>query len=85
MKIALRTRTNVADLIIESENTRITEDIAFGSPSKIEESTIEDFISVAFEMSRYNQVDDVNFVKTIYDNFLSDSERNRFLELINQK
>lgn len=80
MEVTFNPRYSTADLIIESGNTKITEDVAYNN--KVDDSLIEQLITVANEMSRYNNVSDVDFVVSIFEAFLNDSEREEFLERV---
>ena len=82
MEIDLRTRTLIGELTVRSGNASITEDIVCmknGDPY-IPEDIIERFITVANEMSRFNDVSDVDFVLKIAEAFLNDSERRELIE-----
>lgn len=81
MKIQLNTRYSIAELEVTSGNTTITEDVAVGYSDYISSEYIENLVSVANDMSRFNKVSDVDFVKNIINAFLNDSER---VELIEQ-
>lgn len=82
MDISLKSRTYVMTLTIQSGNATISEDLSEG---KEVEEMIEKLITVANELSRFNDNSDVRFVKTIYDLFLTDCEQTEFIELINEK
>lgn len=88
MEFKLRTSASFAELIINTGDTKTTSDVSIYSSTRgfiIPDETIEQFITTANEMSRFNQVDDVDFVKKIYDAFLNGSEKKIFLELINKQ
>jgi hypothetical protein len=74
------------ELQIESGNTRITEDLATLKSGKwvVPENEIEQFVTIANECSRFNGTSDVDFVKKIFDAFLSDHEKSEFLESVAQ-
>lgn len=61
MKIELNTRYTVAELIIESDNTRIVEGIS-NYQGKCEGTEQSDLISAALEISRFNGESDVDFI-----------------------
>lgn len=85
MNIKLNTRPLVAEIVIESGNTKIVEDLATasrGSSCCIPDSEIENFLTIANEMSRYNNYSDVQFAKLVVDSFLNDSERKQLIELL---
>lgn len=89
MKIKLRTVQHaIAQLTIEAESTRISEDLGLifkeGKGYQVEDEVIDQFITIANELSRFNRVYDVDFVKKIYDDFLSDDEKEEFLNLLNE-
>ena len=79
MKVTTNTRRYTADVIIKSDNTRIEESVSVGIET---EEMIDNLITVSNELSRFNNISDVDFVKRIYDNFLNDGEKEQFLELI---
>lgn len=74
------------ELQIESGNTKITEDLATLKSGKwvVPENEIEQFVTIANECSRFNGISDVDFVKKIFDAFLSDYEKSQFLEAVAQ-
>lgn len=87
MEIKLKTRSLVAELIIETGSAKIEEDVAGfknGEPH-ISNDFIENLIDIAREMNRFNKKSDVDFVKMIYDAFLNDSERAQFLSDVTDK
>lgn len=79
MEIKLNCRRYVASLIIESGNATIKEELCEGDESI---DALEKFITIANQLSRFNLISDVQFVKNMYDNFLCESEQNQFKELI---
>ncbi len=87
MDFKLRTKDTIAELTIETGNAKFIEDLSNYNREKgwfIDEKTIEQFITLANECSRFNKTSDVEFVKSIYDAFLSDSEKSDFLETVAQ-
>lgn len=89
IKMDIKTRVkdgSFVELQIESGNTRITEDLATLKSGKwvVPENEIEQFITIANECSRFNGTSDVDFVKKIFDAFLSDYEKSEFLEAVAQ-
>jgi phage pi2 protein 07 len=84
MEIELRTRSLIAELTIKSGNAKIEEDLAILNKgvATIPDSDIEKFITIAREMNNFNGKSDVDFVKMIYEAFLSDYERQTFLDAI---
>lgn len=86
MEIKLNVRHALAELEITEGSAKITEDIASYSRKDggyfIPESLIETFLTIGFEMSRYNKRSDVDTMKKLFDAFLNDSERKEFIELI---
>lgn len=84
MEIELRTRSLIAELIIKSGNAKIEEDLAIvkNGIGHIPDADIEMFITIAREMNLFNGKSDVDFVKMVYDAFLSDYERSTFIELV---
>ncbi len=69
------------EIKLELGNGKITEDVSVFKDGKwrVPESIIEQLISTANECSRFNDVSDVNFVRSVFDAFLSDSEKEEFL------
>lgn len=82
MNISVNTRWIVSTLIIESGNTKVTEDLSEGDEVN---EMIDKLITIANELSRFNDISDVTFVSKIHDAFLNDSEREQFLELITEQ
>lgn len=74
------------ELQIESGNTKLTEDLATLKNGKwvVPENEIEQFVTIANECSRFNGTSDVDFVKKIFDAFLSEYEKSEFLEAVGQ-
>jgi hypothetical protein len=88
MEIEFVQYSSIAEVHIKSGSATINEDVSkyIGGTWIVPSATVERFITIANEMSRFNREDDVDFVKKIYDTFLNDSERERFLDLcINKK
>lgn len=85
MELNLRTRNLSAELKISNYDNVITQDIAIIKDRKgyIPDDIVENFITTALEMHRYNGKSDVDFVKMIHDNFLSIYEKEEFIERIN--
>jgi len=86
MEIELRTRSLIAELTIKSGNAKIEEDLAVLNKgvATIPDADIEKFITIAREMNNFNGKSDVEFVKMVYESFLSDYERSQFLEDVSQ-
>lgn len=86
MEIELRTRSLIAELTIRSGNAKIVEDLAVvkNGIGHIAESDIEKFVTIAREMNLFNGKSDIDFVKMIYNAFLSDYERSTFIEEVSQ-
>ena len=86
MELELRTRSLIAELTIKSGNAKIEEDLAVLNKgvAKIPQSDIEKFITIAREMNLFNGKTDVEFVKMVYDAFLSDYERSQFIEVVSE-
>jgi hypothetical protein len=84
MEIELRTRSLIAELTIKSGNAKIEEDLAVVSKGKahIPDADIEKFITIARDMNWFNGKSDVDFVKMVYEAFLNDSEREKFLDTV---
>ena len=88
MDFKLRTKETIAELTIETGNARFVEDLASYNWKKkgwfVEDATIEQFITIANDLSRFNIVSDVDFVKKIFDSFLYEGEKEEFLERLNE-
>lgn len=85
MNIKLRVKTDsFAELRIETHNVTITDDLTVYENNKwgVPDDTIESFINIARDCNTFNGSTDVEFVKKIYEAFLSDYEREQFLEAI---
>jgi len=85
MEIELKTRSLSAELIVTSGNAKISEDIANikNGCGYIPLDLIDHFVTIAREMHNYNKFgSDIEFVKIVYDAFLSDGDRQSFYELI---
>lgn len=85
--MTIKTRQNAdrfLEVIINSQNTSIIEDLSIYKDGKftITNNDIEMFITVANDCSRFNGIKDIDFVKKIFDVFLSDNEKESFIELI---
>jgi len=72
MKISVDARMWKAELSIQSANTTINEDLSEGTESL---EIIDQLIQASNELSLFNHISDVDFVKKIYDKFLTDSEK----------
>lgn len=84
MEFELRTKQTFAELKIETGNATFKEDLAeYDSKRKgwfVDDSTIEKFITLTFELSRFNCVNDVELVKKIAENFLNSTEQSELIE-----
>ena len=84
MELHLRTYCSLCELTVESDNTTIVEDITFLNPKtkcyEADPDIIEDLITIAFEISRFNKRSDLDMVKEIFESFLNTSEQEEFLE-----
>lgn len=89
MNIETRTRrsNDVAEIIIDFGNAKVTEDVAsykVGGGYSVEDKVIEQLISAAFDFSRFNSNPDEDTVLKIIEAFLSDSEKNRLIEKLQE-
>ena len=83
MELKLRTNGTLAELTAKANNDEITSDIVIYNDCKkyhVDESIIENLISVANDISRFNKSSDYSFVYKIVDAFLNDSEREELFE-----
>lgn len=71
-------------LIVVNGSTTISETVSgyYNGSISVPESDIEMLITAANDLSRFNGVTDVDFLKKIYDAYLSDNEKIEFLNLI---
>ena len=71
-------------LIVINGSTTISETVSGYSNGtlSVPESDIEMLITAANDLSRFNGVTDVDFLKKIYNAYLSDNEKIEFLNLI---
>ena len=86
MKLSLRTIGNIAKLTIQDGTCTLQTDIAEPYENRrwaIDENLIQQFITVANDMSRFNNVKDLDFVKGIIGAFLNDSELELLKEYLN--
>lgn len=74
MEIRVNNRGTLCDVIVKSGNTNILEDVVCGN--KIEDGLIEQMFTSAFELSRFDNISDVDTIRTLIDNFLNESELN---------
>lgn len=84
MDITTRIKEGVfVELQVKSGNTTLTEDLAISKNEgwKVPNEDIEQFLNIAYECNRFNGISDVDFVKNVFDLFLIDSEKERFIEL----
>ena len=79
MKVTANIKNYSASIIIESGHTKIDESVSEGTETL---EIIDNLITTSNDLSRFNNISDVDFVKRIYDAFLNDIERKQFLELI---
>jgi hypothetical protein len=89
MKISTRYTNLAANIIIESDNIRISEDLAEFKRDKegnckwkVPETIIEQLITAARDFSLFNDQDDADFIKKICDAFLNDFEREELIEYL---
>jgi len=85
MKLTLRRpNENTAELIIETGGAVIRKDLSnYNRDAKkwtVDSSTIEQFITVANELSRFNQQGDIEFVKNIIEAFLTEGEKEELFD-----
>jgi hypothetical protein len=85
MEIKLTTSQFVAEITIECGNARITEDLTIlvNGEWRVDVGFIENLITVAINLNRFNGKNDVGFVKEIFERFLNDGERKELLEILN--
>ncbi|AKG94291.1 hypothetical protein AVT42_gp35 [Polaribacter phage P12002S] len=89
MNIEIRTYADtLCEINVESENTKITEDLTILNSKtrkyEADSNIIEELITCAFDVNRFNNNNDVELVKTIFENFLNKHEQDEFLEDINE-
>ena len=88
MDIEIRTCSTLCEMTIESENTKIVENLTFLNREtkqyEADSNIAEQLITAAFDISRFNKKSDVDMVKEIFENFLNKHEQDEFLEDINE-
>ena len=88
MDIEIRTYSTLCEMTIESENTKIVENLTFLNREtkqyEADSNIAEQLITAAFDISRFNKKSDVDMVKEIFENFLNKHEQDEFLEDINE-
>jgi dimeric dUTPase (all-alpha-NTP-PPase superfamily) len=87
MNIQVKTYCSLCEITIESDNTKITEGLSFlnRNTKEYEADTdiVEELLTAAFDISRFNKKSDIEMVKEIFEAFLNTSEQEEFLEEIN--
>ena len=89
MDIEIRTYANtLCEMIVDCDNTKIREDLTFlnikADKYEVDENIVEQLITAAFDITRFNGRSDVDLVKEIFENFLNSHEQQEFLEQTNQ-
>lgn len=89
MDIEIRTYANtLCEIIVESENTKIAEDLTFYDRDtkkyEVNSNIIEQLITSAFDITKFNGGSDVDLVKEIFEKFLNKHEQDEFLEDIKE-
>lgn len=88
MNLEVRTYSNLIEITLESDNTKITEDIAlYDSQSKeykADENIGEEMLAAYFDIKRFNKSTDVDTMKEIFEAFLNTHEQEQFLEEIQE-
>lgn len=87
MDINFRAGSAIGILTVESLHTVVEEDVLrlSGNIWCVPEEQIQEFITAANEMSRFNGESDVKFVKKIIDAFLSDYEKEELISILNEE
>lgn len=87
MKLKLKLTDSVAELIIQTENAAISEDLATYKNGNytVDEAKIEELIHIANDLNNFNGQNDLYFVKKIMSELLSDSEKEELIEWLNYK
>lgn len=81
MEITVRTYSSICELIFESGNTKIVEDVATHN-LKVPKSEIEKLIKAAIELSRFNKTPDVDFITDIIDDWTNDNEKEQIKDYL---
>ena len=88
MELSLKTKEEYfAELTINIGNAKIIEDLAKYTTKEgwgVEESIIENFITIANDLSRFNNTSDVEFAKKILQSCLNSSDRDEILEWLSE-
>lgn len=74
MDIKVKTYGNICELIIESGNAKIVEDVATDN-LQVPQTDIDSLVRVALELNRFNRGTDLDFFTGIIDLFASDTEK----------
>lgn len=87
MEIQLTKSNLIFEVVIRSGNATIQEDLAkIGeNDAYVPNEEINKFIDVARDMNFFNGKSDVDFLKMIYDGYLTQSEQEEFRDLINNQ
>jgi hypothetical protein len=85
MEIKIKESDLIFELTIQSGNATIQEDLAKirENDAYVPNSEIHKFIDVAKDMNFFNGKSDVDFLKMIYDGYLTQSEQEEFRDEIN--
>ena len=78
MEISVRIYSSLAEVTFECDNVKVTEDVAIHH--KAPEPLIEELITAARDLSMFNDVSGVEFVKKICDTFLQNTEIEQLVE-----
>lgn len=83
MEISLRIKEKIAEITIEVEGATIKEDIvrydSMGKSFIVDESFIENLLTIARDLVRFNKESDLDFVKKTMC-FLNNTERKELIE-----
>jgi hypothetical protein len=84
MEINIRSYESLAECTVSSGGAVIVEDIAYYNATskcyKAEESFIEGLITAANDLSRFNKITDIDFVHSILEAYVSDSEKEELIQ-----
>lgn len=90
MELNVRTYDDkICEISVKSDHRVFTHDISFfnSETSKFEADAgiIDNLITTAFDISRFNKKSDIEMVKEIFEAFLSSGEQEQFLHELKSK
>lgn len=86
MTLSTRSKSNFFEFIIKADNVTIQEDVSVSSKKGyvVPDDFIQQLITSAFDATRHNNVSDVDTVKMIIEDFLTDGEKSELIGLLTE-